>query len=477
MFGLGAINPNVRAIGGSQQHDLHRRAAQIRAELQQGVRKPFSDVIDVSSGDSHLTGMMPLTFARQVIAVCICPALIHSDDLPVDVRRRAQELLAQLDGESLGSYTDSCGAPNVQRSVAEFITRRDGGVPASPQNIFICGGSQRALALLLEILIPNEGPPHTGVLTPVPTHKTFTMLLEEMGAVMVPYQLCEEQGWVLQIDELRRALRDSRGHCSPKVLYIINPGNPTGHVQTMKSIAEVIQFAAEEELFLLVDEVYQDTVHGDNSEFISYKKVLFEMGGEYSETVQMASVHSISKGYMGEGGLRAGYVELVNIDHAVMPFANWLIGIRICAPMPGQVALDIMARPPQPGDASYAQYTQEVQAIRETLVRNVRRAQEVLNSLPCMSCQLPEAGIFVFPRLQFHPQVEEHAKKVGVDADLLYSRRLLEDSGVCVSPGCECGQRDGTHHLRLCVLIPTDTLDEVLTRLTCFHLRYMAEFL
>uniref|UniRef100_A0A3B3RYQ5 alanine transaminase n=1 Tax=Paramormyrops kingsleyae TaxID=1676925 RepID=A0A3B3RYQ5_9TELE len=427
---------------------------QLTELIPQGVSKPFSDVIDVSSGDSHLTGMMPVTFVRQVIAACLCPALIHSDDLPVDVRRRAQDLLAQLDGESMGN---GCVSPNVQRSVAEFITRRDGGVGNT---------------LLLEILIPNDGPPYTGVLTPVPTYKTFTMLLEETGTVMVPYQLCEEQGWVLQIDELRRALRDSRGHCSPKVLYVINPGNPTGHVQTMKSIAEVIQFAAEEELFLLADEVYQDTVHGDNSEFISYKRVLFEMGGEFSETVQMASVHSASKGYMGECGLRAGYVELVNIDHTVMPFAEWLIGTKICAPVPGQVALDIMARPPQPGDASYVQYTQ----VRQTLTATGTLKLEVLNSLPGMSCQLPEAGIFVFPRLQFHPQVAEHAKKAGVDADLLYSRRLLEDSGVCVSPGCEYGQRDGTHHLRLCVLIPTNTLDEMLTRLTRFHLRFMAEF-
>lgn len=55
-------------------------------------------------------------------------------------------------------------------------------------------------------------------------------------------------------------------------------------------------------------------------------------------------------------GLRAGYVELVNIDPKVTKYIYNLFSKDSCAPVLGQIALDIMAKPPQPGDPSYPLY-------------------------------------------------------------------------------------------------------------------------
>ncbi|XP_036374211.1 alanine aminotransferase 2-like [Megalops cyprinoides] len=473
--GLEEVNPRVREIQPPKGDMLLRRAEEIRAELQQGVKKPYKEVIDISQDDFHSAGMKPFSFVRQVIAACLHPELLHSGKLPADVCQRAQRLLKECDGDSVGSYSDSCGIPHVQRTVAEFITRRDGGLPSFPKDIFISSGSQRALMVVLRLLAQGEGMSQTGVLTPVPTCYTFPMVLTEVGAVMVPYQLCEEQGWALQVDELRRVLQASRGHCDPRVLYVINPGNPTGHVQSRKSIEDVIRLAAEERLFLLANEVYQDTVHGEGVEFVSYKRVLFEMGPQYSDTVQLASFNSISNG-IGEGGLRAGYVELLNIDPAVALFAEMLLCTDICAPVTGQIALAIMADPPWPGDPSYGQYAEEVQASQETLIRNVRRVEEVLSALPGVSCQPAMGGVNVFPRLYLPAGAVEQAKEAGVEADQLYCKRLLEEVGLCVGPGCESGQREGIHHMRLHVKVPAEVMEEALGRLRTFHLRFMSEF-
>ena len=54
----------------------------------------------------------------------------------------------------------------------------------------------------------------------------------------------------------------------------------------------------EEKLFLLADEVYQDNIYGAEK-FHSFKKVLRDMGPKGDE-FEMASFHSVSKGYMGE---------------------------------------------------------------------------------------------------------------------------------------------------------------------------------
>ena len=52
-------------------------------------------------------------------------------------------------------------------------------------------------------------------------------------------------------------------------------------------------------------QVYQDNVYAEGSQFHSFKKVLTEMGPPYAARQELASFHSISKGYMGEC-VRAG---------------------------------------------------------------------------------------------------------------------------------------------------------------------------
>ena len=38
----------------------------------------------------------------------------------------------------------------------------------------------------------------------------------------------EEHDWGLDISELERAIEEVKPNCVPKVLVVINPGNPTG---------------------------------------------------------------------------------------------------------------------------------------------------------------------------------------------------------------------------------------------------------
>lgn len=142
----------------------------------------------------------------------------------------------------------------------------------------------------MKLLVSGEGRTQTGVLTPLPCPHTLPMLLDEVGARLVPYHLREDKGWALDLEELQLALTTARGSCQPRAVYISNPGNPTGavylasghtqfisdlshcavikshsflfvllgHVQDRKSIEDVIRFAAAERLFLLVDEVIID---------------------------------------------------------------------------------------------------------------------------------------------------------------------------------------------------------------------------
>ncbi|XP_075877619.1 alanine aminotransferase 2 [Nelusetta ayraudi] len=472
---LQEINPHVRNMKPLEYAILATRATQINEELKKGAKKPYQELIDVSSGDPHSTGVKPLSFVRQVLAACIYPQLLNSSRQPVDVKQRVKWLLGTCAGGSVGSYTATAGISQIVHRISEFITKRDGGIPSFPENIYISSGSQWSLANILNLLVDSEGSPKVGVLTPVPCYRTTALTINGLGAVTIPYHLSEEDGWELWVEELHRALESAKGICKPVAMYITNPGNPAGQIQSRKSMQEVIQFAYEKKLFLLADEVYQNVVIGEKWEFFSYKKVLFEMGHPFADSVELASFHSTSKGLMGECGLRGGYVELVNIDPSVMKYVYKLFSIDSCASIMGQIALDLMTNPPKPGDPSYPLYHEETQKIRSMLAHNMRRAHEVFNSLPGFSCQ-PVGGAFLFPTVHLPAKAIQKAKEVGLQPETFYTMRLLEDEGVFASPGCDYDQKEGTNHIRFSIMVAEDVMEELLRRVTRFQTQFMTDF-
>lgn len=84
------------------------------------------------------------------------------------------------------------------------------------------------LQTILKLLVSGGGKSRTGVMIPIPQYPLYSAVISELDAVQVNYYLDEENCWALNVDELRRAVRQAKDHCDPKVLCIINPGNPTG---------------------------------------------------------------------------------------------------------------------------------------------------------------------------------------------------------------------------------------------------------
>lgn len=90
---------------------------------------------------------------------------------------------------------------------------------------------------MLKLLTAGEGRTRTGVMISIPQYPLYSAALAELGAVQINYYLNEEKCWSLDIAELQRSLQAAREHCNPRVLCIINPGNPTG---TKKGLAVLL---------------------------------------------------------------------------------------------------------------------------------------------------------------------------------------------------------------------------------------------
>lgn len=71
----------------------------------------------------------------------------------------------------------------------------------------------------------------------------------------IGYYLDEDNNWALSVKELERAYNESLSLCEPRVICIINPGNPTGQVLSLSNMKEIIKWAYEKKLFIFADEV------------------------------------------------------------------------------------------------------------------------------------------------------------------------------------------------------------------------------
>uniref|UniRef100_A0A3Q0SS90 alanine transaminase n=1 Tax=Amphilophus citrinellus TaxID=61819 RepID=A0A3Q0SS90_AMPCI len=473
---IDTMNPTVKKVEYAVRGPIVQRAVELERELSEGMKKPFAEVIRANIGDAHAMGQQPITFFRQVLALCSYPELLSDSTFPEDTKSRACRILQSCGGNSMGSYSASQGIDSVRQDVASYIVRRDGGVPCDPNNIYLTTGASDGIMTMLKLLVCGEGTTRTGVMIPIPQYPLYSAALAELGAVQINYFLNEEKCWSLDITELQRAVNEARQHCNPRALCIINPGNPTGQVQSRQCIEDVIRFAAKERLFLMADEVYQDNVYAEGCQFHSFKKVLFEMEPEYAETVELASFHSTSKCYMGECGFRGGYMEIINMDDEVKDQLTKLLSVRLCPPVPGQALMDLVVNPPQPGEPSYDTFIKERTATLSALAEKAKLTEQVLNTVQGISCNPVQGAMYSFPRITIPEKAIKEATEKGQQPDMFYCMKMLEETGICLVPGSGFGQKDGTYHFRMTILPPTDKLKILLNKVKEFHQRFIQQY-
>ncbi|KAF9791561.1 hypothetical protein SFRURICE_003257 [Spodoptera frugiperda] len=423
---LETMNPHVKKLQYAVRGPLVIRAAELEKEIAKGAQKPFKRVIKANIGDAHAMGQKPITFIRQVVACVSDPSLLECDLYPSDVKERAKGILAACAGQSVGAYTMSYGIELIRRHVAEYIEQRDGH-KANWQDICLSGGASGGIKNCLQLLCNHKlDGKDTAVLIPIPQYPLYSASLAEYGLEKVGYYLDEDHNWALDINELERAFTDGSKTHAVRAIVVINPGNPTGQVLTRSNIEDIIKFAQKHALFVFADEVYQDNVYDKDSKFYSFKKVMSEMGAPYNK-VELVSFMSISKGYVGECGLRGAWMELCNLDPEVQAHLYKAISAMLCSTTLGQTAVDCVVKPPKPGEPSYELWHKEKTAILDSLKK---RAEMIatFNTMEGFSCNVVQGAMYAFPRIQLPPKAIEAAAAANKLPDVFYAFKLLEET-------------------------------------------------
>lgn len=468
------INQNVRHLEYAVRGALVMRAVQLRRELSEGHKKPFKSIIAANIGDCQAMLQRPITFIRQVIACATNTRLLESSDTPNDVKDKVREILGHCDGGSVGAYTDSSGVELIRRHVAEYIERRDGGLKCDYLNVFLSGGASEAIKALLAFINQSRRPgQRAGVMVPIPQYPLYSATLCEFGIDQVNYYLDEQHDWSLSVDELERAYAQSASQSDIRALVVVNPGNPTGSVLSEENIVEIINFAHERGLMLIADEVYQHNVYDDDCQFHSFKRVMLEKS---PHRLELASLMSSSKGFMGECGLRGGYGELCNFSDELRHYFYKGRSSWVCSSVLGQIAMDCVVDPPKAGQESYELFQSEKNKVLAELKRKAKLVTDTLNSVEGVAANRVAGAMYSFPRLELPARAVQEARSRNLEPDAFYAQQFLENYGVCVVPGTGFGQRPGSYHFRTTILPQPDVFEDMMDRFKKFHADFLNKY-
>jgi alanine transaminase len=147
----------------------------------------------------------------------------------------------------------------------------------------------------------------------------------------------------------------------------------------------------------MADEVYQTNVF--IGKFHSFRGILGNMQKENPgkfDTVELASLHSISKGMVGECGHRGGYFELVGFDKEVQDQIYKFVSITLCAPVVGQCLVEMMVNPPKEGEPSYELYKKEYGAIFQGLQKRATALYEAFKEMEGVECGDPQVRALTY---------------------------------------------------------------------------------
>lgn len=424
----------------------------------QELERQGRDIIYCNIGNPQALQQRPLTWVRQVLALCEYPELLAicaQANIPSDAADTARRVV-ENSKHGLGAYTDSKGMSFVREAVARFIEARDQS-SADPEHIYLTDGASKGVQTVLRLLIAA---PADGIMIPIPQYPLYSASITLLGGRQVPYFLDEGSGWKLKREELEQSLQRSRQEGTRvRAIAVINPGNPTGSVLDEKNIAMVVDFAREHGLAILADEVYQENIYLPGDRFVSFARVLQQ---RKAADVSLFSFHSCSKGLLGECGHRGGYFECRNVCSEVLAEITKLQSISLCANTVGQVVTYLMVCPPQPGAPSHQTYERERTGILKSLGERAKILADGLNKIPGIKCQPVAGAMYAFP------QITLPSGKGDDD----YCLALLEKTGICLVPGSGFGQAAGTAHFRTTILPPLEKIESVVQRIGEFHRSY-----
>ncbi len=295
-------------------------------------------------------------------------------------------------------YTESQGSPALRKEICGLYNSMQ------IEDILVHTGAGEAIYLfMLAALKENDH-----IIVHTPHYQSLSEVAKSIGCDVTPWLAREENGWRLDVNELRRLIQPAT-----KAIVVNTPHNPTGYLMPRADFDELNLFAQKNHLLLFFDEVYRES--------------------EYDPALRLPAAcdmgeHAVSLGVTsktyGLAGLRIGWVATKNrkIYERMASLKDYT---TICNSAPSEFLAEVALRNRQ------ALIDKNLNIIQN----NLKIIDQLFARYPdWFQWMRPQAGSMAFPKLL----------KGGVDE---FCERLVKTAGVMILPGTMYD--DTGNHFRL----------------------------
>ncbi|HSH53681.1 MAG TPA: pyridoxal phosphate-dependent aminotransferase [Methylotenera sp.] len=366
---------------------------------------------------------------QRIIKLNIGNPGVFGFEVPEEIQ---QDVISNM--SKAGVYTDSKGLFEQRKAIMHYSqSKHIAGVTLD--DIIIGNGVSELIVMAMQGLLNNGDQ----VLVPMPDYPLWTAAVTLAGGTARHYVCDEASGWLPDLKDI-----ESKITANTRGIVVINPNNPTGALYPQEILEGIIEIARHHSLVIYADEIY-DKVLYDGNEHTSIASL--------ADDVLFVTFNGLSKNYRA-CGYRAGWLIISGEKKHAADYIeglNMLASMRLCANVPGQLAI-------QTALGGY-QSIDDLVAPNGRLCKQRDLAYDLLTAIPGVSCVKPGAAMYLFPKLD--------PKIYPIEDDQQFILDLLLEEKVLLVQGTGFNWK-ATDHFRVVFLPNVDDLTEAIKRIARF---------
>jgi len=340
-------------------------------------------------------------------------------------------LIEQLRG--VETYPSTKGTDELRASIANWLSNRfdlpDADTLAANQ-ILPVNGTREALFAIAHCVLDRHKK-NRSVLMPNPFYQIYEGATLLSGCHAVFYNISENA------DDDINAITDAQfDDC--QLLYLCNPGNPTGSVLSKAALSRLVEKSLEHDFIIVSDECYSEIYRESAGAPTGLLEAAQAIGNHTFKNCLV--FHSLSK-RSNLPGLRSGFIAG---DAEVMSQFLQYRTYHGCS----------MPPPVQHASAIAWQDEQHVMENRRLYDEKYAAVLPILKT--ALTLNIPDAGFYLWPELPIDDQT--------------FTQAMLAQQNVAVVPGSYLGrdvngQNPGENHVRLALVAPLNECIEAANRI------------
>jgi aspartate aminotransferase len=220
-------------------------------------------------------------------------------------------------------YGPSQGELSYRKKLAKYYSKHQ--IEVSSEDILVTTGASEALTFVLNSICDAGDE----IIIPEPFYANYNGFASAASVKVVP--VISEFNSQFQLPALENIIE--KINSKTKAILLCNPSNPTGYVYSQSEISTLCELAVSHNIFLIVDEVYREFIHGD----IEHYSVLRHPKGAAHTVI----IDSVSKRY-SLCGARVGCIVSKNkaLIQNLLKFAHLRLSPPTYALIASEAALD-----------------------------------------------------------------------------------------------------------------------------------------